>query len=47
MAYAKRDLFVLYLVYPFKTLRIILRSFYLPRCLAAHVTYMCYVLKAF
>ena len=47
LAYAKRDLFVLGLVRLFETLRVILRGFHLPQCLAAHVKYMCYVLEAF
>ena len=47
LAYAKRGLFMLCLVHPSKTLRVILRNFYLPQCLAVHVTYTCYVLEAF
>ena len=47
LAYAKRGLFVLCLVRLSEILRIILRGLYLPQCLAAHVTYTCYVLEAF
>ena len=47
LAYAKRDLLVLCLVCPSETLLVILRSFCLPQCLAAHVKYRCFVLEAF
>ena len=47
LTYVKRGLFVLCLVRLSETLRIILRGFYLPQCLAAHVAYTCYVLEAF
>ena len=47
LASAKRGLFMLGLVHPSETLRVILRGFHLPQCLAAHVRYTCYVLKAF
>ena len=47
LAYAKRGLFVLCLVSLSETLHVILRSFYLPQCLATHVTYMYYILEAF
>ena len=47
LAYNKRDSFVLCLVHLSKTLRVILRGFYLLQCLAVYVTYTCYVLEAF
>ena len=47
LAYVKRGLFVLGLVCPSETLRIILHGFYLPQCLAGHVEYTCYVLVTF
>ena len=44
LAFAKRDLFMLGLVYSIETLRVILRGFHLPQCLVAYMKYTCYVL---